>query len=153
MITLCGKDAIPRKMYWEIGRKEGKVKCNVVDQLARASQSTHVLLQSRTRSPEVYYGIIEFLDGPRFPSHLFRVTPRGITSVALLCSVAQPSHYHWRSQSFCAGSLVREKAEYSLLSAGTVYEGFKFYGGVATESSWRFSSTEMTQANGRIILA
>lgn len=92
MIILYGKDAIPRKMYWEIGRKEGKVKCNMVDQLARASQSTHVLLQSRTRSPEVYYGITEFLDGPRFPSHLFRVTPRGITSVALLCFVAQPSH-------------------------------------------------------------
>lgn len=38
----------------------------------------------------MHYGTIEFLDGPRFPSHLLRVTPRGITSLALLCSVAQP---------------------------------------------------------------
>lgn len=38
----------------------------------------------------MYYGTTEFLDGPRFPSHLFRVTPRGITTLALLYSIAQP---------------------------------------------------------------
>lgn len=59
----------------------------------------------------MHYGTIEFLDGPRFPSYLLRVTPRGITSLALLCSVAQPFQAPAEEENCCACSMVREKAE------------------------------------------
>lgn len=95
---------------WIKNWKERQERANIiwwVNQLDRAPQWAHLFSQRSAISLEMCYGTMEFLDGPRYPSHLFRVTPRNITSLALLCFVAQPfqSSYVWhgpeRKQNSC----------------------------------------------------
>lgn len=117
---LYWREANPEKMDCKIGKKgREEKKYNVVCSPVGYSFpiSTSALSVKCHVSIDVY-GNIPFLDSPR----LLRITPRDITSLALLRSVVQPFQASAEEVRACACSFAGGKAD-GLLSAATVCEG------------------------------